>query len=100
MVLLESGSFGLPVIVTPVGAVRDLVKHDKNGLLIQPGDVNEIATAIDRLHSNPQDRERFGTELRRAVTEFHPDVICTKIAQAIQNILTSDQNIPSTKQTR
>ena len=100
VVLLEAGSFGLPVISTPVGAVRDLVKHNENGLLIQPGDVNEIAAAIDRLHSNPQDRERFGSELRRAVTEFHPDVICTKITQAIQNVLTSDPNIQSTKQTR
>lgn len=90
VVLLESGSFGLPVIVTPVGAIRDLVKHNENGLLVQPGNVKEIAAAIDRLRSNPQDRSRFGTELRQAVIAYHPDAICGKISQIIHVILNSD----------
>jgi glycosyltransferase involved in cell wall biosynthesis len=100
VVLLESGSFGLPVIVTPVGAIHDLVMHNENGLIIKPGDVNEIAMAIDRLRNNPRDRERFGTELRRAVGEYHPDAICTKIARTIQDVLNSDQNVQNIQQTR
>jgi glycosyltransferase involved in cell wall biosynthesis len=93
VVLLEAGSFGLPVIVTPVGAIRDLVKHDVNGVFVQPGEVNEIAAAIDRLRSNPQDRERFGTALRLAISDFHPEEVCKKIVQNLQFVLNSDARI-------
>lgn len=98
VVLLEAGSFGLPVIVTPVGAVRDLVKDDENGLLVQPGDVGALAAAIGRLRSNGHDRARFGTALRRSIGVYHPDAVCTRIAKTIQAVLNSGESAQAEEQ--
>jgi glycosyltransferase involved in cell wall biosynthesis len=100
VVLLEAGSFGLPVIVTPVGAVRDLVKDNENGLLVSPGDVGALAAAIGRLRSSPQDRARFGTKLRRSVGAYHPDAVCTRIAETIQAVLNAGDGAKADEQDR
>ncbi len=83
VVYLEAGAFGLPVIGTPVGSTPDLLVHDVNALLVEPGNVRQIAETIDSLRSNAADRERLGTELRKRVLEYHPDIICERILSAI-----------------
>lgn len=83
VVFLEAGSFGLPVIGTPVGAIPELLKSEFNGLLVSPGDVVALSAAIRRLQTNCADRRRLGTQLRSDIDTFHPDVICAKTAGAI-----------------
>lgn len=44
-VVLEAMSFSLPVIVSDVGATRDIV-DDNNGKLIRPGNVDDLVAAL------------------------------------------------------
>lgn len=44
-VVLEAMGFGLPVIVTDVGATRDMVDAS-NGLIVRPGDARDFARAL------------------------------------------------------
>lgn len=60
MVVLEAFAFGLPVITTPVGATAEVVDSDRNGLLVQPGDIAGLAAAIRRLVQDPALRARMG----------------------------------------
>ena len=46
MALLEAMSSGTPSVVTPVGGIPDIIIHNNNGLLIEPGSVEQIAEAI------------------------------------------------------
>ena len=87
IVLFEAGLFGLPVITTPVGSIPDLIKHEKNGLLVSPGDITAIAHAIERLHDSSFLRERLGHQLRKDVQRYHPEVVCTSIASVISESL-------------
>jgi len=87
VVFLEAGAFGLPVIGTPVGAIEDLLRHDKNALLVAPGAVEELTRAIDRLRSSAVERERLGRQLRKDVAKYHPDIICGQITAALQLVL-------------
>lgn len=89
VVFFEAGAFGLPVIGTPVGAVTDLLENDVNALLVQPGNVAELAAAIERLRNSMKDRERLGLALRKDIAKYHPDVVCAKIASAAQDVLTN-----------
>lgn len=41
--------FGKPIIATRVGALPDVVYHEKNGLLIEPENVEELSEAMMRL---------------------------------------------------
>lgn len=47
--VLEAISYGLPVIATRVGDMETAVKDGYNGLLTDPGDVEGLANAIERL---------------------------------------------------
>jgi glycosyltransferase involved in cell wall biosynthesis len=48
MACAEALAFGLPIVATKVGAAGDLVSP-ASGLLVAPGNSNEIATALDAL---------------------------------------------------
>ena len=57
IVLLEAMLAGLPVVATRVSAVPEVVADDETGLLVEAGDVERLATALQEL-LNDQERAR------------------------------------------
>lgn len=68
MSLLEAMAWGLPPICTPVGSIPEYVVNGANGLLIAPGDVSQLAAAIEQLVLQEEDRVHMG-RLARATVE-------------------------------
>jgi glycosyltransferase involved in cell wall biosynthesis len=62
MALLEAMACGLPAITTPVGGIPDVFSHGVEGLLVQPGRVDELSAAMKRLILD--DAERLGCGAR------------------------------------
>lgn len=60
MSVVEALAHGAAVICTPVGALPEIIKHEKTGLIVKPGDVEEIASALGRLIEDPDLRRRLG----------------------------------------
>lgn len=87
VVFFEAGAFGMPVIGTPVGAIPDLLVHEINAILVEPGDVTGLAGAIYHLRTNENERARLGAQLRKSITAYHPDRIGERIAEAIEMTL-------------
>jgi glycosyltransferase involved in cell wall biosynthesis len=83
-VLYEAGTFGLPVVTTPVGAIGDLVRDGENGLLHAPGDLDALTAAVGRLVREPELRVRLGARLRADVRRFHPDRAAEHIIAAVR----------------
>jgi glycosyltransferase involved in cell wall biosynthesis len=83
VVIFEAGLFGLPVIATPVGAIPELLTHQKNGLLVSPGDVHGLAQAISTLADSSTLRMEIGRTLKDSMDRYDPDVICKEIAELI-----------------
>ncbi|HEY7888885.1 MAG TPA: glycosyltransferase family 4 protein [Steroidobacteraceae bacterium] len=82
MALLEAMSWGLPVIATPVGGVPQVIEHEVNGLLVGPGDIDGLATAIERLMGDAALRERLGAAARRTIaTRFSLDVTLDRLGE-------------------
>lgn len=48
-VLLEAMALGAPVVATRVGGVPGLVRHEENGLLVEPGSAGALAGALGRV---------------------------------------------------
>ncbi|HEY5760312.1 MAG TPA: glycosyltransferase family 4 protein [Steroidobacter sp.] len=67
MSLLEAMAWGLPPICTPVGSIPEYVVNDANGLLIAPGDVSQLAAAIEKLVSQEANRVQMGRIARATV---------------------------------
>ena len=65
MVILEAFAHGVPVISTPVGAIPEVILPERNGLLVDPGDVPALAAAIHRLVTEPELRSRMGEAARQ-----------------------------------
>ena len=49
MVLLEAMTQRLPVVSTPVGFARAIVRHEETGLVVPPRDTDALAAALARL---------------------------------------------------
>jgi len=55
--VLESMAAGLPILTTPVGANKDVIKNDYNGVLINPGDLKSMEENLIRLLGNQKLRD-------------------------------------------
>lgn len=49
LVVLEAFAAGLPVIGSRLGGIAELVQHEVNGMLVEPGSITEWADAFRRL---------------------------------------------------
>ena len=67
--VLEAMAAGLPVIGTAVPGTTEAVRDGETGIVVPPGDPEELAGAVARL--TPATRKRFGTRAReRSRTVF------------------------------
>ncbi|WP_138505036.1 glycosyltransferase family 4 protein [Nostoc sp. PA-18-2419] len=60
IVYLEASYFGKPVIAPRSGSVLDTVKHEENGILVNPNSGYEVFQAFNRLSKDQQLREQLG----------------------------------------
>lgn len=82
MALLEAMSWGLPVIATAVGGVPEMITHEVNGLLVEPGDIAGLAAAISRLMSDAGLRVRLGGAARETIaTRFSLDTAFERLLE-------------------
>ena len=58
-VVVEAFCRARPVVATRVGGIPDLVEHERNGLLVDPGDTHALAEALVTVLSEPDLAERL-----------------------------------------
>lgn len=59
-VLLEAMASGLPVVAPNVGGVPEIVRHGRNGFLVDAGDDEGFCDVVERLVQDPQLRSSVG----------------------------------------
>ncbi|MGC9158979.1 MAG: glycosyltransferase family 4 protein [Terracidiphilus sp.] len=67
--LLQAFSLGLPVIVTDVGGMAEVVRLAEAGVPVAVADLTEMSAAILRLATNEAERARFSANAERAFQE-------------------------------
>jgi len=58
----------VPILTTNVGALPEMIQHEHNGIMIEPGDPEKMAEEILKLEQNPELRKKL-TENGRKVFE-------------------------------
>ena len=69
--ILEAMAYRMPIIATSVGGIPEVVRHHKNGLLIEAGDQQEIADAIRFFLTNPDKITAYGNQSYDIVSQRH-----------------------------
>jgi len=60
MAMLEAMAAKIPVVASSVGAIPDVIENGKNGLLVEPGNIENITKAMEYLFENADMRMKLG----------------------------------------
>ena len=69
LTLLEAMATGLPAVVTAVGGNPEIVRHDREGLLVARGDAAGCGRALTRLLRDPELAAELGQNARERVEQ-------------------------------
>lgn len=75
MVVLEAWARGRPVVAHRLGALPEIIRHDRDGFLVTPDHPEELAEAILEILEHPDRGESMGKEgFRRLEHDFSQDL--------------------------
>ena len=89
--LQEALFHGCACIASSAGGITDLIQNGSNGLLVEPGNVEQLADGLIKLMSNEKLRRQFGVRGSQSVVEkeMTAEGMCEKYDQLYRNILLS-----------
>ena len=70
MILTEAFAAGTPVVASRIAGYSDVVTDGVDGVLVPPADAQALAEELQRLHHEPERRERMGVEARRSAERY------------------------------
>ena len=94
-VMLEAMAAGCPVVATNVQGVKEIVKDGVNGLLVEPGDVDGFASAVETLLNNQELSEKLGNAGRVTVERrFGCEQMALQLANLYREALIRKGSLP------
>ncbi|MCY0901371.1 MAG: DUF1957 domain-containing protein [Firmicutes bacterium] len=88
IVALEAMAMGIPVVVSDVGGLADVVSHEVNGLKSLPGDADSLATQIVRLLQNHGEARRFADRATAELSRYDWALIAAQTQAVYDRVLT------------
>jgi glycosyltransferase involved in cell wall biosynthesis len=71
LTILESFAWGVPVIASRIGGLPEIVRDGQTGLLVEPGNSEDLASAIEWLGRHPDEAAEMGARARALVESEH-----------------------------
>ena len=88
LVVAEAMARGLPIIASNLGGPAEIVTHDVDGLLIEPGNVQALIAAIFQLSADPAKCKQLGQAARSTVRErFMIEESAKRVEQHLQRAI-------------
>lgn len=76
MAICEALACGLPVIAAEYhSAIRDIIQHEQNGILVPIGDHESLAAAMNRLIDAPEERKHLAKNAVQTGVHFGVDAV-------------------------
>ncbi|NQV90356.1 glycosyltransferase [Candidatus Uhrbacteria bacterium] len=86
-VIYESFLVGVPVIATRIGGIPELIQEGETGVLVTPGDIDDLARAMKEVH---QDRDKWwgkGKAIRKQAEQYSISNYVDRLEQFIQELV-------------
>jgi len=84
--VVEALAAGTPVIATDTGGVGEVVRHEGNGLLVAPGDVDALAGAIRRFFDDDALRARLRAAAAPSVADYAPERVYERLDEVLREV--------------
>ncbi len=94
MAILEAMSWALPIITTPVGGIPEVIIDKETGLLVTPGDIEQLSQALQSLINQPALRADLGQAARKKVEPLSMEHYGVTLFEIYGNILAPKSSIP------
>jgi glycosyltransferase involved in cell wall biosynthesis len=85
MTILEAFRAEVPVVAPRLGAMKEMIKHEYNGLLYQPGDVDDFKKKIKSLENDPCFISRMSDNARVTFEEKYSESVHNIAIDVIYN---------------
>ena len=85
--ILEAMSYGMPIISTPVGGIPVVVKNHQNGILVTPGNKEEIWESLKYFIENPKKIHEYGQKSLELVKDFTPEYVMGQLKEIYLGLL-------------
>ncbi len=87
-VLLEYLAAGVPVVASRCGSIPEVIKHEENGLLAEPGDSEDLAAKLVSLLASSEARARMSVTARAdALERFDWADVARRVATVYEDVL-------------
>ena len=86
-VLIEAMASGTPVVATASFGTRDIVQHERTGLLVERHAPDAVADALDRVLGDAAYRARLAAAVRERAREFGIERVTAAFASALDRSL-------------
>jgi len=87
VVLLEAMASGVPVVGSNTGGIVDIIEDRKTGLLVKPGDTNDLADKLLILLSNEDLRNTLSANATHLIdNKFSWDIVTEKFSRIIWDL--------------
>jgi glycosyltransferase involved in cell wall biosynthesis len=86
MALLEAMANGLPSITTPVGGIPDVFRDGQEGVLVTPGNIEQIRSAMAHMITQGDARLAAGRAARERARQFDVHMYARRLADIYQRI--------------
>ena len=85
--MIEAMAAGLPVIVTPVGSIPDVIVQGENGCLVPARDPAALEVVLRDLINSPETCARMGREAHRvAEARFSPEQAAARLEALVREV--------------
>lgn len=85
--ILEAMSYRHPIISTPVGGIPEVVKDGVNGIMVKPGNVQEIAKAISAFVGDKKLIEEYGMNSIELVKPYLPETVFATLSEMYSHLI-------------
>lgn len=82
MVILESMSFGIPVVASNVGGIKEIVLNDWNGYVVD----NNVSLFVEKIRYILENEDVYNKFSRNAIERFNRDLIVDKMVNSYLDI--------------
>jgi len=86
--VFEYMAAGKAIVASRIGQVAEVLRHERDALLVKPGDAQELSQAILRLADDPQLRKNIGSAARaQARAKYSWDVYAGRLVEVYQKAI-------------